>query len=70
MTDVHTMDEVKTYLEDEDTFILEEGTCSCGVEPRDLEATDYIYVRIGNQGIPALPACRKCHKLFPAKYLM
>jgi len=51
---------VKTYLEDEDFFDLEEGVCSCGVEPRDLEATDYIYVRINDLGVPA---CRKCHKL-------
>jgi hypothetical protein len=59
--------EVKTYLEDEETFILEEGTCSCGIEPQDLEESDFIYVRIGDLG---MPACRDCHKLLPAKELM
>ena len=59
--------EVKTYLKVEGTFTLEEGTCSCGVEPQDLETADIIYIQIGDLGIPA---CRKCHKVLPAKYLL
>ena len=62
------MMEVKTYHEDEETFTLEEGTCSCGIEPQDLKDTDFIYVQI----LPdlAIPVCRNCHKMFPAKDLM
>ena len=56
------MKRVKTYHEDEDFFDLEEGVCNCGVEPPDLEDTDFIYVLINELGVPA---CRKCHKLFP-----
>lgn len=56
--------EVKTYLEDEETFILEEGTCSCEI---DVELKDVIYVQIGDLGFPA---CRDCHKLLPARELL
>lgn len=66
------MKRVKIYWdpmsEDEDFFDLEEGVCGCGVEPQDLESTDFIYVRVNDLGVPA---CKKCHKFFPIalKYL-
>jgi len=61
------MVKVKTYLEDEEFFDLDEGVCSCGIEPKDLESTGFIYVLVNNLGVPA---CRKCHRLFSASMLM
>lgn len=59
---------VKTYLEDEEFFNLEEGVCGCGIEPQDLEDTDFIYVQISHNGINlGVPACRKCHLLMVSK---
>ena len=52
------MKKVKTYLEDEEFFDLEEGVCGCGVKPQDLEDTDFIYVQINGLGIPACTKCR------------
>ncbi len=56
--------EVKTYLEEEETFTLEEGVCSCET---DLEHRDIIYVLVGDLG---MPACRDCRKLLPARELL
>ena len=58
------MKRVKTYLEDEAFFDLEEGVCNCGIEPQDLETTDFVYVQINGLGVPA---CRKCHMLMISK---
>ena len=78
------MMEVKTYHEDEETFTLEEGTCSCDV---DIRIRPIIYVQIkwtwlierwetikGMQppgtGNLQMPACRDCHKLLPVEELL
>ncbi len=58
------MKRVKTYLEDEEFFDLEEGACNCGIKLQDLEITDFTYVQINGLGVPA---CRKCHMLMIPK---